>query len=100
MAFEGRSRAELGLPEDIDATFELSAEDTSASVLEGYRAARAQAEAVFAGLALDDLALHNRRSPMNLRWVLLHLIEELAQHVGHGEILREQLLHPLPAASS
>jgi hypothetical protein len=26
-----------------------------------------------------------------MRWVLVHLIEELARHAGHADILREQI---------
>ncbi|MCW2543592.1 MAG: hypothetical protein JWM40_1144 [Frankiales bacterium] len=92
VAFLGRSRESLGLPEAVDDSFQLTPEDTVASVLTGYRAARADAERIVGAMSLDELALHNRRSPMSLRWVLLHLIGELAQHVGHGDILREQLL--------
>jgi hypothetical protein len=94
VAFSGVSRAELGLPEDVESSFRLTADDTAERVLAAYRAARVEAERIHAGLALEDIAHHNRRSPMSLRWVLLHLIGELAQHVGHGEILREQLLQP------
>ena len=94
VAFVGRSRTELGLPDEIDETFQLTEQDTIASVAEQYAFARRDADAVFSGRGLDDVALHNRRSPMSLRWVYLHLIEELARHAGHGDILREQLLAP------
>ncbi|HEX4904893.1 MAG TPA: DinB family protein [Acidimicrobiales bacterium] len=30
-------------------------------------------------------------SGLNSRWILLHLIEELARHAGHADILRESL---------
>jgi uncharacterized damage-inducible protein DinB len=37
-----------------------------------------------------------------LRWVLLHLIEEVARHAGHADIIREAIdgatMHPLMAA--
>lgn len=29
---------------------------------------------------------------MTLRWVYLHMLRELAQHCGHAEILREQII--------
>jgi uncharacterized damage-inducible protein DinB len=29
------------------------------------------------------------QSPVNLRWVLAHLLEETARHAGHADILRE-----------
>ena len=28
-------------------------------------------------------------TPVNLRWVLMHLLEETARHAGHADILRE-----------
>jgi hypothetical protein len=34
----------------------------------------------------------NRRGPLPLRWVYLHVLRELAQHCGHADILREQIL--------
>jgi hypothetical protein len=92
VAFVGRTRAELGLPESVDDSFDLDADDTIASARAGYLAAIADSEAIAARLALDDLAQHNRRSPLSLRWIYLHLIRELARHAGHGDILREQIL--------
>jgi uncharacterized damage-inducible protein DinB len=92
VALEGRTRAELGLPESVDESFDLDDDDTVESVRAGYLAAVASAEAIAASRSLDDVALHNRRSPMSLRWIYLHLVEELARHAGHGDILREQIL--------
>jgi uncharacterized damage-inducible protein DinB len=92
VAVEGRTRAELGLPEQVDETFDLADDDTVESVRSGYLAAVASAEAIATTRSLDDVALHNRRSPMSLRWIYLHLVEELARHAGHGDILREQIL--------
>ena len=34
-----------------------------------------------------------RRGPLPLRWVYLHVLRELAQHCGHADILREQLIN-------
>lgn len=28
---------------------------------------------------------------LNRRWVLLHLVEELARHAGHADLIRESL---------
>ena len=36
--------------------------------------------------------MHNHRGPLSLRWIYLHMIEELARHCWHGDILREQIL--------
>ena len=40
--------------------------------------------------SLDDLTRDTgSESPVNLRWVLSHLLEETARHAGHADILRE-----------
>ncbi|SHJ11357.1 Protein of unknown function [Tessaracoccus bendigoensis DSM 12906] len=43
-------------------------------------------------LGLDDVVPGNRGCPQPLRWIYLHTLRELAQHCGHADILREQLL--------
>jgi len=91
-AVTGRSRAELGLPEHPDQSFVLRPEDTVAGVRERYLAVCAASRAATAGLGLDDLLPGNRRGPLPLRWVYLHVLREVAQHGGHADILREQVL--------
>ncbi len=92
VALDGRTRDELGLPDHPDGSFDLTGADTIASVTAAYAAAADESRRVAAAYGLDDLALHNRRGPLTLRWVLVHLVEELARHAGHGDILREQVL--------
>jgi uncharacterized damage-inducible protein DinB len=91
VSLAGRSRAEVGIPEDAEDSWALSGTDTIESVLADYRAAWAEADEIAAPYDLDDLAVHNRRGPLTLRWVYVHLVEELARHAGHGDILREQV---------
>jgi len=91
VALAGRTRAELGLPETVEESFVLTDDDTVGSVSSLYRQAWSVAEAIAASHALDDVALHNRRGPLSLRWIFLHLLRELARHAGHGDILREQI---------
>lgn len=92
VALAGRTRAELELPSEVEDTFVLTDDDTVESVLAGYRAAWADADEIAMAHSLDDLAVHNRRGPLTLRWIYVHMIEELARHAGHGDILREQIL--------
>jgi hypothetical protein len=33
----------------------------------------------------------DRSADYNVRWVVVHMIEETARHVGHADIIREQL---------
>jgi uncharacterized damage-inducible protein DinB len=92
VSLAGRSRAEVGIPEDAHDSFVLDDSDTIESVLAAYRQAWAEADEIAAAYDLDDLAQHNRRGPLTLRWIYVHLVEELARHAGHGDILREQIL--------
>ena len=92
VALAGRTRAELGLPDDVDDSFVLDDADTVESLLADYAEACAESNRIAADHSLDDLVLHNRRSPLTLRWVYAHMIRELARHAGHGDILREQIL--------
>lgn len=92
VSLAGRSRAEAGIPEAAEDSWFLTPEDTVESVLAAYRAAWAEADEIAAAYALDDLAPHNRRGPLTVRWIYAHMIEELARHAGHGDILREQIL--------
>jgi hypothetical protein len=87
-----RPRSEIGIPDTPDESFDLDDGDTIASVRRAHREACAASRRATADLALDDLLLGNRRGPLPLRWVYLHMLRELAQHCGHADILREQLL--------
>jgi hypothetical protein len=70
---------------------DTTGKDTVASVIASYRAAWEEVDAIIAAApsldepcrALDD------DLPCNLRWCLLHLLEEIARHAGHADILRE-----------
>ncbi|WP_404348559.1 DinB family protein [Phycicoccus jejuensis] len=87
-----RPRTEIGLPATVDETFVLDDADTIASVLADHEKACATARSIAATVGLDDLVHGNRRGPLSMRWVQLHLLRELAQHAGHADILREQVL--------
>jgi hypothetical protein len=87
-----RSRAEIGIPAGPDESFVLSDDDTIDSVRTAYYDACADSRRATAGLGLDDILPGNRRGPLPLRWVYLHVLRELAQHCGHADILREQIL--------
>ncbi|MBO4160357.1 MULTISPECIES: DinB family protein [Micromonospora] len=91
-AVTGRSRAELGIPATSDESFVLADDDTIATVRQAHRAACAASRRATATLGLDDILSGHRRGPFPLRWVYLHVLRELAQHCGHADILREQLL--------
>jgi len=91
-AISCRSRAEIGIPATPDESFVLDDEDTIAGVRAAHVRACEESRRATSSLDLDDLVHGNRRGPLPLRWVYLHMLRELAQHCGHADILREQLL--------
>ncbi len=55
-----------------------------------YRNLWPRIDAVLAATDLDDeCPPFEGRSVVNMRWILGHLIEEIARHDGHADILRE-----------
>jgi uncharacterized damage-inducible protein DinB len=48
------------------------------------------ADAAVAHASLDDTFTHNNEL-MSLRLIYLHMIEEYARHLGHADLLREQI---------
>ena len=56
-----------------------------------YREQAAISREITAGLELDAPCARADLADRNLRWVLLHLIEETARHAGHADIIRETL---------
>jgi Protein of unknown function (DUF664) len=87
-----RSRAEIGIPATPDESFILHDHDTIATVRRAHREACESSRRATSSLGLDDMVHGNRRGPLPLRWVYLHMLRELAQHCGHADILREQLI--------
>ena len=71
----------------------LGPDDTVASAVAAYEATWRRVDSVVA--ACPDLDTSCRdvggESPVNLRWVLTHLLEETARRAGHADVLRELL---------
>ena len=63
---------------------------TLTEAVAAYRATWARVDAIVAAHELDDLVTDDQElGPVNLRWILGHLLEETARHAGHADILRE-----------
>jgi len=86
----GVPRKEIGLPDTVEESFLLDPEDTVESVRAAHRAACARSREVAAGHELDD-AFDWHGNPVSLRFIYAHMIQELARHAGHGDILVEQI---------
>jgi len=90
--------------------FRLLESETLAGALAALDAAGAATEAAVAELDLDAPVPVPQGVPWfpadldawSVRWVLLHLVEELGRHAGHADIVRESIdgatCHPLMAA--
>jgi hypothetical protein len=60
------------------------------AVAEYRRAARRTDTIVIGADSLDRMCVTTgSESPVTLRWVVAHLLEETARHAGHADILRE-----------
>ncbi|MBO0830491.1 MAG: DinB family protein [Actinobacteria bacterium] len=92
-AITQRPRAEIGIPATPDESFVLEDTDTIVSVRQAHQLACEYSRRATASLGLDDIVYGNRRGPLPLRWVYLHMLRELAQHCGHADILREQIVN-------
>jgi uncharacterized damage-inducible protein DinB len=78
--------------DDPDGDFHVGDDETSEDVFELYRAACERSREALAAASLDDPILNPKRSrDFNVRWVVVHMIEETARHVGQADIIREQL---------
>ena len=91
-AVTGRSRQQMGLPAKAADSFILTSGDSIESVRRTHDQACAASRQATAGLGLDDVLTGHPWGPLPLRWVYLHALREFAQHGGHADILREQIL--------
>lgn len=84
---------------DYEADFSLSEGETLADVLARWDEVAAETESIVNALPDLDYPVPVPEAPWfpddvefwSARWVLLHLIEEIARHAGHADIVRESL---------
>jgi hypothetical protein len=70
----------------------LTGPDDLPAAIEEYRATWTRTDTIVAAAPLDAMCSNVDVEPnVNLRWVVVHLIEETARHAGHADILRELL---------
>ena len=89
-AITGRPLEELGVGTSVDGSFDLGPDDTIASVREAYQRRCEASRQNLATVALDDVV--HGRGELTVWALYLQVLRELAQHTGHADILREQLL--------
>ena len=88
---------DAGIPlPTVDDDWVIEPHESTEDIVRLYREACDGSRAIVEAASLDDQArwgkLQNRRGrPYTLRWILIHMIEETARHVGQADILREQI---------
>jgi hypothetical protein len=87
-----RSRADVG-PNNSggEDSWQLGPDETVSSVLAMYDAVCAESMRIAVRYELDETVPHERIGAISVRMILVHLIEEIARHAGHADILRELL---------
>lgn len=82
-----------GFPDVADLYWTIPDGMTIDDVIAGYRAEIERSNAIIAAHDLDTVAVKPRRNrpPMQLRWIMLHMIEEVARHCGHMDLIRESI---------
>ena len=78
--------------DDADGSMRLTTGDTVEGILALYAAAcRRSRDAVSGCESLSQVAAVPSFGigPVNLRWILVHMIEEYARHCGHADLLRQ-----------
>jgi hypothetical protein len=86
--------ASADFDDDPDWEFHSAVDDSPSELLDLYAAAceRSRAAVAEVGDVLTVMARPTRRGErFNLRWILLHMIEETARHNGHADLLRESI---------
>ena len=73
---------------DSDADWSPAHDVSFEQLLFEYDQQCARSSEIAAGVELGGVAKHGNR-PATLRWILLHMIEETARHLGHADIVRE-----------
>ncbi|WP_344173891.1 DinB family protein [Pilimelia columellifera] len=74
-----------------DASWDVTADEAITDVVAEYAEACTESREIAARFALDDTVPHHRLGRVSLRWIYVHMIEEMARHAGHADILREQI---------
>ncbi len=89
-AVTGRSYQEIDIASTPDGSFTLTRSDNITSIREAHRRTCDASRRAMAELALDDVVDGRGQ---HTAWALyLQVLRELAQHAGHADILREQIL--------
>ena len=87
----GLDQPRLYCETDPSGDFADTAPENALADIDRYHAEVATAREMAAAVTDLDAVLPGKRNgeDINLRWILVHMIEECARHLGHADLLRE-----------
>ena len=91
LAVAGRDIPGLWPPADRDEELRVDPGDTLASVRALYEEMIAESNSIIDTAASPDAPCHPDEMGLNVRWILLHMIEETSRHAGHADLIRESI---------
>src|SRR3954452_7088330 len=86
--------ADVDFDEDPEWEFRTAVDLDAEELRDRYRSACERSRAVVASASSLDAtaaATFGDGTSYNLRWVMLHMIEETARHAGHADLIRESI---------
>jgi len=86
----GREHEPLPFDEhDENADLTVAPGETTTEVLAFWERARARANEAVGDVDLGDTGTSWFGAEVSMRWVMIHMLEELARHAGHMDVMRE-----------
>jgi len=77
--------------DDPDADWRADPAESVDSIAALYREECARAREIVAAASFDDACTTPKGDSITLRWIVAHMIEETARHLGHADIMREAI---------
>ncbi len=76
--------------DDPDGDWRIEQHETTESIIASYLDACEKSRSIVRSASWDDPSKREGRGE-TLGWILSHMLEEISRHVGHADILREQI---------
>jgi hypothetical protein len=76
--------------DDPDADWRPEPGESAPEIVALFQAEAARSREIAASADLDDVSAYPGLT-VSLRWILLHMLEEFARHLGHADIMREEI---------
>jgi hypothetical protein len=76
--------------DDPNADWRPEPGESSQEIVALYLGEAERSRQIAAAAGLETMSAHPD-VPVSLRWLLLHMLEELARHLGHADLMRERI---------